>query len=74
MDATLSFLALGDSYTIGEGVPEMDRWTHQLAAALRAEGIPLSDPPSPPPAGPPTSSVQPSTAPCPPATTPWCRC
>lgn len=44
MDATLSFLALGDSYTIGEGVPEMDRWTHQLAAALRAEGIPLADP------------------------------
>jgi lysophospholipase L1-like esterase len=44
MDATLSFLALGDSYTVGEGLPEMDRWTHQLAAALRAEGVPLADP------------------------------
>lgn len=29
------FLALGDSYTIGEGVPESGRWPVQLAAALR---------------------------------------
>lgn len=42
--APLSFLALGDSYTIGEGVPAAGRWTHQLAAALRAEGIALADP------------------------------
>lgn len=40
----LSYLALGDSYTIGEGVPEGGRWPVQLAAALRAEGIALADP------------------------------
>jgi len=39
-----SFLALGDSYTIGEGVEPEGRWTHQLAAALRAEGIALDTP------------------------------
>ncbi len=44
MSAPLRYLALGDSYTIGEGVSAADRWTHQLAAALRAEGIPLGDP------------------------------
>jgi len=38
------FLALGDSYTIGEGVPPPERWTHQLAAALRGEGHALEDP------------------------------
>ncbi|HYM85299.1 MAG TPA: SGNH/GDSL hydrolase family protein [Pseudoxanthomonas sp.] len=40
----LRYLALGDSYTIGEGVPESGRWPVQLAHALRADGIPLSDP------------------------------
>ena len=40
----LTYLALGDSYTIGEGVPEAGRWPVQLAAALRGEGIPLADP------------------------------
>ena len=40
----LSYLALGDSYTIGEGVPEDGRWPHQLARALRADGIALEDP------------------------------
>ena len=39
-----SFLALGDSYTIGESVPEDGRWPVQLAAALREEGLPLADP------------------------------
>jgi lysophospholipase L1-like esterase len=39
-----SYLALGDSYTIGEGVGESGRWPLQLAAALRAEGIALGDP------------------------------
>lgn len=34
----LRFLALGDSYTIGESVPESQRWPVQLAEALRAEG------------------------------------
>lgn len=40
----LSYLALGDSYTIGEGVAADARWTHQLAAALRDAGIALHDP------------------------------
>jgi lysophospholipase L1-like esterase len=40
----LRYLALGDSYTIGEGVAEDDRWPLQLARALRAEGIALGDP------------------------------
>ena len=40
----LHYLALGDSYTIGEGVQADDRWPHQLARALRAEGIGLADP------------------------------
>ncbi|MHB8913060.1 MAG: SGNH/GDSL hydrolase family protein [Lysobacter sp.] len=40
----MNYLALGDSYTIGEGVPEASRWPLQLAAALRAEGIALADP------------------------------
>jgi lysophospholipase L1-like esterase len=38
-EAKLRFLALGDSYTIGESVPESQRWPVQLAEALRAEGI-----------------------------------
>jgi lysophospholipase L1-like esterase len=38
------FLALGDSYTIGEGVPEAGRWPVQLAGLLRARGIAI-DPP-----------------------------
>lgn len=40
----LSFLALGDSYTIGEAVAVEGRWPHQLAAALRAQGVDLADP------------------------------
>ena len=40
----LSYLALGDSYTIGEGVAQDGRWPVQLAAALRAEGVALADP------------------------------
>lgn len=42
--ATLTYLALGDSYTIGEGVAEDGRWPMQLARALREEGVALSDP------------------------------
>ena len=38
------FLALGDSYTIGEGVAAAERWPAQLAALLQAQGIAL-DPP-----------------------------
>ena len=41
---TISYLALGDSYTIGEGVAEASRWPMQLAAALRDEGIAIADP------------------------------
>jgi lysophospholipase L1-like esterase len=40
----LPYLALGDSYTIGEGVAPAERWPHQLAARLRAGGVPLQDP------------------------------
>jgi lysophospholipase L1-like esterase len=40
----LSYLALGDSYTIGEAVPEAGRWPRQMAAALRERGIGLDDP------------------------------
>ncbi len=39
-----SYLALGDSYTIGEGVAPDGRWPVQLAAALREGGIALADP------------------------------
>lgn len=41
---TLRYLALGDSYTIGEGVAPSGRWPEQLAAALRTSGIAVGDP------------------------------
>ena len=34
---TIRYLALGDSYTIGESVAESERWPNQLAAMLLAE-------------------------------------
>lgn len=40
----LRFLALGDSYTIGEAVGENGRWPAQLTARLRADGIALGAP------------------------------
>jgi lysophospholipase L1-like esterase len=40
----LRYLALGDSYTIGEGVPAESTWPVQLARRLRAQRIPLDDP------------------------------
>ena len=40
----MKYLALGDSYTIGEGVPRDGRWPELMARALRAEGIALEDP------------------------------
>lgn len=40
----LSYLALGDSYTIGEGVEDAGRWPMQLAARLRDAGIAIADP------------------------------
>lgn len=38
------FLALGDSYTVGEGVSATERWPAQLAELLRASGVALADP------------------------------
>lgn len=42
--AVPTFLALGDSYTIGEGVPTADRWPVQLVARLRERGVQVDDP------------------------------
>jgi lysophospholipase L1-like esterase len=38
------FLALGDSYTIGEGVATGERWPVQLTAALQGRGISVAEP------------------------------
>ena len=43
-DARTGYLALGDSYTIGEGVDDADRWPMQLVRRLREAGIALDDP------------------------------
>lgn len=40
----LRYLALGDSYTIGESVPAGDRWPVRLAALLRAGGVDVAEP------------------------------
>ena len=40
----LTYLALGDSYTIGEGVAPRERWPMQLVVALRRDGIAVDDP------------------------------
>ncbi|MCD9031184.1 SGNH/GDSL hydrolase family protein [Luteimonas sp. Y-2-2-4F] len=40
----LPVLALGDSYTIGEGVAPDGRWPVQLARALREAGLPAGEP------------------------------
>ncbi|MEO7917707.1 MAG: GDSL-type esterase/lipase family protein [Dokdonella sp.] len=42
--AAREFLALGDSYTIGEGVGVAQRWPNQLAQALRENGVDIGDP------------------------------
>ncbi|MDZ7714644.1 MAG: SGNH/GDSL hydrolase family protein [Balneolaceae bacterium] len=39
-----SYLALGDSYTIGEAVEESERWPVQLQKALAENGVMVSDP------------------------------
>lgn len=39
-----SYLALGDSYTIGEGVAPDERWPVQLVSALRARGLSIEPP------------------------------
>jgi lysophospholipase L1-like esterase len=41
-DTTHTWLALGDSYTIGESVPEKDRYPVQTVALLKAQGINFS--------------------------------
>jgi lysophospholipase L1-like esterase len=38
-ESPVRFLALGDSYTIGESVPTMHRWPIQLSDSLQARGI-----------------------------------
>ena len=40
----MSFLALGDSYTIGKGVGEAARWPVQLAALARLQGLAVQAP------------------------------
>ena len=40
----IRYLALGDSYTIGEAVPEEARWPVQLAGRLRGEGLGVEAP------------------------------
>jgi lysophospholipase L1-like esterase len=41
---TLIFLALGDSYTIGAGVGELDRWPNQLTSSLGNLNIQVKKP------------------------------
>jgi len=43
-EGVLRFLALGDSYTIGEKVDSADRWPVQLAAMLRERKLKVADP------------------------------
>jgi lysophospholipase L1-like esterase len=43
-EAPLRWLALGDSYTIGEDVVEAGRWPVQLASLLAARGIAVEPP------------------------------
>ncbi|MCR5888777.1 GDSL-type esterase/lipase family protein [Hymenobacter sp. J193] len=40
----IRFLSLGDSYTIGEGAAEADRWSVQLAWLAQAQGLNLQPP------------------------------
>ncbi|MFN8352986.1 MAG: SGNH/GDSL hydrolase family protein [Spirosomataceae bacterium] len=44
MISASNYLALGDSYTIGESVPEQERWSVQLAQLLRQHQLPIADP------------------------------
>ena len=42
--AALRYLALGDSYTIGEGVAPEERWPHHLVRLLAMRGIRVAPP------------------------------
>lgn len=42
--AARTYLALGDSYTIGEGAAAADRWPTQLAGLLTAQGVAVAAP------------------------------
>ncbi len=44
MTTTYSYLALGDSYTIGQGVNQESSWPLQLADSLKAQGQIFLDP------------------------------
>lgn len=44
MTKGLSYLALGDSYTIGESVAENDRWPVQLSKSLTKSGVEVASP------------------------------
>jgi lysophospholipase L1-like esterase len=41
---TRQLLSLGDSYTIGEGVPTSERWPHQLVRGLNAQQFGFAQP------------------------------
>jgi len=43
LEIGVRFLALGDSYTIGEGVAEAERWPAQLAQRLRDRGVDVDE-------------------------------
>ncbi len=43
-ESGLNYLALGDSYTIGESVDQKDRWPVQLADRLRVDGVEIKSP------------------------------
>ncbi len=44
MNRRLRYLALGDSYTIGEGIAESGRWPNVLARTLNERGVALDAP------------------------------
>lgn len=44
MTKGLSYLALGDSYTIGESVAENERWPVQLSKSLTKNGVEIASP------------------------------
>lgn len=44
IQTNVRFLALGDSYTIGEAVADKERWPMQLVQGLRNRGMAIADP------------------------------